>query len=133
MPSPGAAMLTYVLKRLGSGVLIFLSVLAAVLICAVVVLLFAANLTDAHFGTAFVIVTQIATVSSLTSLTPGLPRGQSTCCPIRCIPAEPGLGIAVTNSYPRTPGGSGPEKAFAAGVLDCVMFLGAWPHNSPDC
>lgn len=31
---------------------IFLSVLAAVLICAVVVLLFAANLTDAHFGTA---------------------------------------------------------------------------------
>ena len=31
---------------------IFLSVLAAVLICAVVVLLFAAGLTDAHFGTA---------------------------------------------------------------------------------
>ena len=31
---------------------IFLTVLAAVLICAVVVLLFAAGLTDAHFGTA---------------------------------------------------------------------------------
>ena len=31
---------------------IFLSVLAAVLICAVVVLLFAAGLTNAHFGTA---------------------------------------------------------------------------------
>jgi hypothetical protein len=31
---------------------IFFSVLAAVLICAVVVLLFAAGLTDAHFGTA---------------------------------------------------------------------------------
>jgi hypothetical protein len=31
---------------------IFLSVLSALLICAVVVLLFAASLTDAHFGTA---------------------------------------------------------------------------------
>jgi hypothetical protein len=34
---------------------IFLSVLAAVLICAVVVLLFAAGLTGAHFGTAIAI------------------------------------------------------------------------------